>query len=93
MSSSKKLKKPMQEHSPHPGKFVRQAEDPDKQGPPWKWSFQQMDMDGLFGWQNCVQFPYVLKKLGEREKLTFQQLRENGSHNVEVSKFSRDAQK
>ena len=72
-------------------------EGPKKEKPrTFTWSFSLIDLEGPFGWHNCVEadkFHEVLKKKGELESFHFSQLPQQGSHSVKVSKLSSEAQK
>ena len=54
-----------------------------------------MDLEGPFGWNNCSadDFRSVLRRLGQLENMTWQELRQAGCHQVMVKDLSPDAQK
>ena len=60
------------------------------------WSFSILDEDGPFGWSQCTsheKYFEILKKKKEFEKMSFEEIGKNGSHNVEVEKLSLPARK
>ncbi len=55
----------------------------------------QMDMQGPFGWRHFdpLQIQEMLQKIFDSQKMTWQALRENGSHFVQVDQLCSAAQK
>src|ERR1700722_2116067 len=56
---------------------------------------EQMDLDGPWGWNkfDSSQIQQVLQKIFESQKLTWQDLRNNGSHFVDREDLCSEAQK
>lgn len=56
---------------------------------------EQMDREGQWGWNyfDPFQLPEILEKIFEAQKLTWQGLRDNGSHLVDRTSLCSEAQK
>jgi hypothetical protein len=91
--------KPKAKHQPHDRSFQPSVQqDPARRDRDLRpaWSLAYVDHDGPFGWSGC-QSRDDLKEVAERlrnfESMKWQQLREGGSHVVEVAQCSAEAQK
>ncbi|HSW86595.1 MAG TPA: hypothetical protein VLG49_03745 [Rhabdochlamydiaceae bacterium] len=92
--SRKNLKKPKQLAHPSENKIPKAAPFKTDHCLP-EFKAGQMDMDGPWGWNKFdpEQIQEVFQKIFDSQKLTWQILRENGSHFVQVSSLSAEAQK
>jgi hypothetical protein len=95
MAKDKKRKVPTVAHQPTPTKKAKFASDPDVRGKPISWRFSSADKGGPFAWtalEDAAQYQIVLRKLAEIETLSETDLRQQGSHPIELHKLSSEAQ-
>jgi len=87
-------KTPKYSHEPKPVRQARYANDPSVRGTPLAWRFSHSDRNGPFAWtrvyasgdQNAV-----MERLSDFETVSETELREEGSHFVELSQLGREA--
>lgn len=95
MAKGNKHKVPAVAKEPTPTKTVKFANDPDVRGKPISWRFSSADKAGPFAWtglDDAAEFQAVIRKLAEIEMLSENDLRQQGSHPIELHKLSPDAQ-
>ncbi|MBB3410836.1 hypothetical protein FHT87_004783 [Rhizobium sp. BK316] len=92
---NKKKKVPSIEKEPSPSKTVKFATDPDVRGKPISWRFSSVDRGGPYSWaalEDPATYKAVIQKLSEIETLSETDLRQQGSHPIELHKLSGEAQ-
>lgn len=80
--------------TPYDNKSPRAVAVPNDRCQP-EFKAEQMDMEGPWGWRNFegLQIQEFLQRVFECQKLTWQTLRDNGAHSVDVATLVSDAQK
>ncbi|PIS00440.1 MAG: hypothetical protein COT84_07530 [Chlamydiae bacterium CG10_big_fil_rev_8_21_14_0_10_35_9] len=94
MSKKKKKKTPRTSFNPVESKIPKAGIFPSEDNHP-EFRVEQMDKDGLWGWDKFEpsMIQELFKKIFEAQKLTWQSLRDNGSHPILYDKLSAEAQK
>ncbi|MGV1927931.1 hypothetical protein ACQZ6S_21750 [Agrobacterium tumefaciens] len=93
--NNKKKKLPAIAKEPNPAKKAKFANDPSVRGKPISWRFSSADKGGPYAWSalgNPEDFQEVINKLAEIETISENDLRQQGSHSIELHKLSPDAQ-
>ncbi len=94
MKTKRKNKQPKFGAVPDSYKKPRAEELPNDNLRP-EFKTEKMDMNGKWGWSSfeALNIKHFLGKLFESQKLTWQELRQNGSHQISVDQIVTDARK